>query len=77
MDCPLQLNTDGIWQCPQCNWTYRIQSDEPPRRNCPKAPSQGLGDTVAKLIKAVGIKPCGGCRKRQAQLNELFPYRQP
>ena len=38
-------------------------------------PSRGLGDTVAKVIHAVtGIKPCGGCRKRQAALNRLMPY---
>tara|TARA_R100000808_G_C2142357_1_gene150139 strand:- start:1043 stop:1306 length:264 start_codon:yes stop_codon:yes gene_type:complete len=34
----------------------------------------GLGDTIAKATKAVGIKPCKGCRKRQAKLNRLVPY---
>jgi len=24
--------------------------------------SRGFGDTVAKMTKAVGIKPCGGCK---------------
>jgi hypothetical protein len=38
-------------------------------------PSRGLGDTIAKITSAVGIKPCGGCKKRQAALNERFPYR--
>ena len=40
-------------------------------------PSRGLGDTVAKAIKrATGgkVKPCGGCKKRQAALNKLMPY---
>jgi hypothetical protein len=37
--------------------------------------SKGLGDTVAKVTRAVGIKPCGGCKKRQKRLNEIFPYR--
>jgi len=51
---------------------------------CPKGhkwgwtgPSRGLGDTVAKVIKAVTfghVKPCGGCKKRQALLNRLVPY---
>jgi hypothetical protein len=50
-------------------------SAKPPRRNCPKAPSRGLGDTIAKLTRKLGIKPCGGCKKRQKRLNELFPYR--
>lgn len=36
--------------------------------------SRGLGDTIAKVTKAVGLRPCGGCRKRQATLNKLLPY---
>lgn len=36
--------------------------------------SRGLGDTVAKVTKAIGIKPCGGCKKRQKKLNDLVPY---
>lgn len=40
-----------------------------------KIKSQGFGDTIAKLTKAVGIKPCGGCKKRQQKLNEMFPYK--
>jgi len=36
--------------------------------------SVGLGDTVAKVTKAIGLKPCKGCRKRQAKLNKLLPY---
>lgn len=40
----------------------------------PQAPSKGLGDTIAKATKAVGIKPCGGCKKRQEKLNKIFPY---
>lgn len=35
IDCPFTLNTDGLWQCPKCNWTYKKKSDKPPRRNCP------------------------------------------
>lgn len=38
------------------------------------APSRGLGDTIARITKAVGIKPCGGCQKRRAMLNALVPY---
>lgn len=40
----------------------------------PKTPSRGLGDTIAKITSAVGIKPCGGCKRRQATLNRLVPY---
>jgi hypothetical protein len=50
-----------------------------------KNKSKGLGDTVAKITKATGIKKvvekvskavgkdCG-CAKRQDTLNRLFPY---
>jgi hypothetical protein len=37
--------------------------------------SRGLGDTIAKVTSAVGIKPCGGCKERQEKLNRLVPYR--
>lgn len=43
----------------------------------PSHRSRGLGDTVAKVLEKAGVKPkrgCG-CRKRQAFLNRLFPYR--
>ena len=50
-----------------------------------KNKSKGLGDTIAKITKATGIKKvvdkvskatgkdCG-CSKRQDTLNRLFPY---
>lgn len=46
----------------------------------PKKQSKGLGDTVEKVIKAVGLdifvegKDCG-CEGRKETLNKLFPYR--
>ena len=45
-----------------------------PREPEPVA-SRGLGDTIAKVTKAIGVRPCGGCSKRQATLNRLVPYR--
>lgn len=39
-----------------------------------KKKSRGLGDTIAKITKAIGIAPCKKCKKRQKKLNELFPY---
>jgi len=59
------FKTDGVdWPCPDgLKW------------GC--APSRGLGDTVAKIIKKVTrgrVKPCGGCKKRQRALNRLVPY---
>jgi len=50
------------------------------------ASSKGLGDTIAKITKATGIKkivdytssklntPCG-CEARQDHLNKKFPYK--
>lgn len=39
------------------------------------AKSRGLGDTLAKLTRAVGVRPCNGCEKRQRWLNKVVPYR--
>jgi len=51
-----------------------------------KEKSKGLGDTIAKITEATGIKKvvkavseavdkdCG-CEKRQNTLNRLFPYK--
>ncbi len=49
------------------------------------AESQGLGDTVEKVLEVTGIAKVAkwllgedcGCDARKAKLNELFPYRQP
>ena len=45
---------------------------------CPEydGPSRGLGDTVHKFIQVTTlgmIRPCGGCKGRQAALNKAFP----
>ena len=50
------------------------------KNNLPHEPtttiqSRGLGDTVARVTQAVGIKPCGGCQKRQELLNKMVPYK--
>lgn len=37
-------------------------------------PMRGLGDVVAAVTSAVGIKPCGGCKQRQALLNRAVPF---
>lgn len=39
-----------------------------------KSLSAGLGDSIKKVTSALGIKQCGGCKKRQEKLNRLFPY---
>lgn len=37
--------------------------------------SKGLGDTIKKVTDKLGIKQCGKCKKRQAKLNKMFPYK--
>jgi hypothetical protein len=36
---------------------------------------RGLGDTVSRITKRIGIKECGGCKNRKVKLNEMFKYR--
>lgn len=38
-------------------------------------PSEGIGDTVAKITKSFGIKPCEGCERRRKKFNEAIKYR--
>ena len=37
---------------------------------------RGLGDTVSRITKRMGIKECGGCKKRKSKLNKLIKYNQ-
>jgi hypothetical protein len=55
-----------------CEWCPVRNLDAAKRTAQPK--SRGLGDTIAKVTTALGIKPCGGCKKRQELLNKLLPY---
>jgi hypothetical protein len=34
----------------------------------------GLGDAIKRATYAMGIKPCGGCEKRAAALNQLIHF---
>ena len=61
--------TDAAWRA-----NVGAPDECPEGYTADKIPSRGLGDTVAKITKAVGIKPCGGCKKRQGKLNRLVPY---
>jgi len=35
----------------------------------------GLGDAMKRLTSAVGIRPCGGCARRAAALNNALVFR--
>ena len=39
-----------------------------------RLPMRGLGDAVERVTEAVGIKSCGGCKKRRDKLNKLVPF---
>ena len=60
----------GDFKCKICG-TEAKNIKLPFRHQCT---SRGVGDTIAKVTKAVGIKPCGKCKKRQEALNKRFPY---
>jgi len=34
----------------------------------------GLGDVIARATRAVAIRPCGGCARRAASLNQLVRF---
>jgi hypothetical protein len=34
----------------------------------------GLGDAIKKATAMVGLKPCGGCQRRAARLNQLLVF---
>jgi hypothetical protein len=34
----------------------------------------GLGDAIKRATYAMGIKPCGGCEKRAAALNQWMHF---
>jgi hypothetical protein len=60
-----QLSVDG------CNHMMIPNKLDPAQAEAVK--QFGLGDVVAGATKAVGIKPCGACQKRQAALNANTP----
>ena len=61
--------------CAQCEkYETRTPEDGGKTGQKPDMTSMGLGDTVAKITSFMGIKPCGGCKKRQEGLNKMIRY---
>jgi hypothetical protein len=59
------------------------QTDQPPSQREPHVvrlpgfisdDDIGLGDAVTRATSALGIKPCGGCRRRAATLNRWLVF---
>lgn len=36
--------------------------------------SRGLGDTIARVAKRLGIRHCEACEERRRRLNRIVPY---
>ena len=72
-----------MWTCNACAQPARVEPADFPlvcscgaRHESATQPSRGLGDTVAKITSALGVRPCGGCKSRRDKLNKLIPYKQ-
>lgn len=74
-----------MFKCPGCGREYKPDFKFPFTCMCGtksygegvktvEKKSRGLGDTIAKVTKKLGFKPCGGCQQRQAVLNRWVPY---
>lgn len=73
--CDWSVIEDGSLKCQRCDRHLpRWREGKPVPFAACKA-SRGLGDTVAKVTRKLGIRRCGGCKERQEKLNKLFPYR--
>jgi len=55
----------------------RMPGDAPALPRAPKTPEpmRGLGDAVARVTTAFGVKPCMSCKQRQEMLNRMIPFR--
>jgi len=40
-----------------------------------RKPSEGFGDTVAKVTKTFGIQPCEACERRRRSWNKRLRYK--
>ncbi len=68
-ECKFNELPDGNFKCEVCGF----EDYEVTHRVCGQkfhSPVRGVGDVVANVTKAVGVKPCGGCKGRQKKMNE-------
>jgi hypothetical protein len=52
-----------------------IQSQKERLRKIWSQPSEGFGDTFAKITKTFYIKPCAACEKRRKNWNQRLSYK--
>lgn len=54
---------------------FKVVDGELAPVECPAVPTAptGIGDLISAGTRAVGVKPCGGCKRRQAWLNRWTP----
>jgi hypothetical protein len=69
---PLLTRLRYRWNGDERMRCFHIVGGEPVAADCPPK-FTGLGDVIADGTKALGVKPCGKCRKRQAWLNRVTP----
>ena len=36
---------------------------------------RGLGDSMERVLKKLGVPACESCNKRKEMLNKIFPYK--
>ncbi len=65
-----ELRPDGIYTCIHCGRSTP-RCKHVPIRVCTGREGPGIGDRLAAVFAAVGIKECGGCAKRKVWLNKL------
>lgn len=69
----------NMWTCEHCGFSADLAPEHFPLTCACGAKYQsrsarGLGDIVAKVTKAVGLRTCGGCERRRKALNKMFNF---
>jgi len=78
--CLFERKENGLVVCSRCGepWPEQVLETEDITkyvRICKERRDVGLGDTLARFFRKIGIFSCRGCRRRQSFLNKIFPYK--
>ena len=79
-ECQLERDKNGEVRCVRCGepWPVKVPEGtdlESFHRICGERRDIGLGDTLARFFRWLGVRACRRCKRRQRKLNRLFPYR--